>query len=65
MFASRLQIARGFMTSLRQVVPHLEQVAPLLESCRREVELRAGASPRCKRSCCLRFVWSGCRRSLP
>ncbi|KAF3519446.1 hypothetical protein DY000_02059854 [Brassica cretica] len=85
-------------------------VAPLLESCRREVELGAGASPRCgtlfriptsfllfgcglrtslrlgrshsremstgcwfragaepscKRSYCLRFVWSGCRTSLP
>ncbi|KAF3580554.1 hypothetical protein DY000_02031774 [Brassica cretica] len=40
----------------------LHQVAPLLESCRREVELGAGVSPRCKRSRCLRFIWSGCRK---
>ena len=35
--------ARGLRTSL-------PMVAPLLESCRREVELGAGASPRCEKS---------------
>ncbi|KAF3603589.1 hypothetical protein F2Q69_00038827 [Brassica cretica] len=103
MSPSFIRFARGLRISL-------PMVAPLLESCRREVDLRAGASPRCgtslqmptslllfarglqtslrlgrsdsqelstgcwfgagteprcKRSRWLRFVWSGCRRSLP
>ncbi|KAF3604741.1 hypothetical protein F2Q69_00033499 [Brassica cretica] len=77
MFASCLQIARGSMTSLHQVAPHLERVdnpAAGRRSTRslhfsKVVDERLSSEqvshPGAKGSYCLRFVWSGCRRSLP
>ncbi|KAF3558017.1 hypothetical protein F2Q69_00017672 [Brassica cretica] len=56
-FGGSLQLHTG-------LPPRFVLVAPALESCRREVEFRAGDEGRCNASLCLRFFWRGCRRSL-
>ncbi|KAF2619137.1 hypothetical protein F2Q68_00041336 [Brassica cretica] len=54
----QLRMARGLLRSLPLPAPASKFVD-------QDASLRAGAEPRCGMSCCLRFVWSGCRRSLP